>query len=230
MTFRFERDMAGPVQDWLENQGLMIKPEFVTPWGICDFVGVSFNEEHVRCRRQNRQLNAIGPAFRVGILTRIPDEDTDTSITLRRLEREFQHRFTPDELRSELAYLERYNFIQSPKRGHFQKLNGWMPLQNRIVAVEAKLTRIEEVLFQARNHLKFASESYIALPSDGAERLARTKRFDYVRNAGIGLLSVRSENCRVLLKPNPSKDKIDAVLQMHCVERFWRAYARDSEA
>jgi hypothetical protein len=93
------------------------------------------------------------------------------------------------------------------------------------VAIELKLGRIEEAIAQARGHLAFATESFIGLPLPVAERLCRQRQEAYFRKAGVGLLSVSAQGAAVLVPAvaDPNHDA-DAVLQMHCVERFWRDF------
>ena len=50
MMFAYEQQMAAPATAWLAGQGLMVKREFPTPWGVCDLVGCSLNERRVRRR------------------------------------------------------------------------------------------------------------------------------------------------------------------------------------
>jgi hypothetical protein len=64
-------------------------------------------------------------------------------------------------------------FVLRISGGRLQKMNGWMPLPSRIVAVELKLRRIAEALQQARANLGFAEESYAAFPMPVARRIAR---------------------------------------------------------
>ncbi len=222
--------MSETVRLWLRGQGLMVKPEFVTPWGICDFVAASFDCRRVQHRLKCGQRNAIGPASRVDILHRIPGADTGTSISLRRIEREFQGILTPEELHSELENLLKNRFIRSPRRNHFQYINGWYPLHKRIVAVELKLNRIREALHQAALHLKLTPETYVGLPIRTARRLVESNRREEFIRVGVGILSVNQGRCRVLLKAGQAREVTDPVQQMHCVERFWRSYVRDSSA
>jgi len=42
--------MAPPVMRWLRRNGLMVKPEFSLPWGICDLVGVKLDPIKVKRR------------------------------------------------------------------------------------------------------------------------------------------------------------------------------------
>ena len=48
--FRIEREMNSSARTWLARLGLMVKQEFYTPWGICDFVGISFDSARVKQR------------------------------------------------------------------------------------------------------------------------------------------------------------------------------------
>lgn len=230
MNFTREMEMLEPAQTWLQDQGLMTKAEFYTPWGVCDLVGVEFRKNSVKKRLRLRQMSAVGPAARINLLRNIPDPDEDgrTSITLRRLERLFSYRFDAEEVQREIQYLVKNRFVCSPKRNHFQRVNGWMPLQKRIVAVELKLNRITEALHQAACHRKIAQEVYAAFPIHTAERLVSSGRVEACTNLGVGILGVHPDGCERLLKPSGRKPEIDPVLEMHCVERFWRTFATDN--
>ncbi len=45
-------------------------------------------------------------------------------------------------------------FIVRTDTQALQKINGWMPLQKRLVAVELKLSRVEEAISQAVNNFR----------------------------------------------------------------------------
>ena len=108
-------------------------------------------------------------------------------------------------------------------------MNGWMPLQDRLVAVEMKLSRIDEAMRQALNNLGFAEESYVALPSDVAHRVAASAvRWSGFFDAGIGVLSVAGDGCAVLV-PGPQEPcESDSAIRLYCVEKFWRTRVRGS--
>ncbi len=228
MNFTREMEMFEPVQAWLQDQGLRTKAEFYTPWGVCDLVGVAFRKNSVKKRLRLRQMSAVGPASRINIMLNIPDEKDGTSITMKRLERLFSYRFDAKEIQREIEYLVKHRFVCSPKRNHFQRINGWMPLQKRIVAVELKLSRITEALHQAACHRIIAQEVYAAFPIHTAERLVSSGRVETCMNLGVGILGVHPKGCERLLKSSGRKPEIDPVLEMHCVERFWRSYVTDN--
>ena len=73
MPFRFEREMTLPAEEWLRLQGMEVKREFATPWGVCDLVAARLSQRKVRARLKLGQRNAIGPPLRIAILMQIPD-------------------------------------------------------------------------------------------------------------------------------------------------------------
>jgi hypothetical protein len=214
--------MAPSVVGWMRDQGLAVKREFLLPWGICDLVGVKLNPKQVRRRLSLGQRRAVGPPLRLHILSMIPDADTGLSITQDELRLELFGCLPNDQLEKELKHLAQLKFVTSPRQGHFQKQNGWAPLYRRIVAVELKLSRISEALAQASSNQTFTTESYVALPSALAHRVAKSVRADQFRKKGIGLLAVSQNSCRCLLSSSCAVGISDEVLQAHCVERFWR--------
>lgn len=219
--FRLELDMTAPVFAWMRRTGLNVKREFSLPWGICDLVGVSFNERRVGIRIAHGQFHAIATPQRISLLHQIPDEKTRRSIAIKDLYSRFDGLFSTDTLERELDHLVRGKFIRSLSSGRFQSKNGWAPLHKRIVAVELKLNRIQEAFEQACCNRAFASESYVALPSRTARRLMRTSRLAFFRKNRIGILAVGARSCVQVLPSSCTQH--DPLLQAHCVERFWRA-------
>jgi len=228
MTFDYEHQMVDPAEQWLMSQGLTTKREFSTPWGICDLVGCSLDEERIKERLTLGQTKPIGPQIRVMILSRIPDQEEGRSITLQKLGHEFAGFFDETRIALEVGRLVNDKFVQITDRGCFQKLNGWVPLHKKIVALELKLTRISDVMHQAISNLEFADESYVGLPMKTAQRLDKgRKRLEFARK-GIGLVGISSKKCKVFFEPNPSKSDQNQILQMHCVERFWRTHIKSN--
>lgn len=227
MLFKRESEMTLPVRRWLSREGLLIKSEFVLPWGICDLVGLSFNKHQVKKRLSYRQRLPIGPLQRVELLRHIPDRESGRSITLEGLQKLADRSILSTSVEDDLNRLIADRFVLPDRHGALQKLNGWAPMHRRIVAVELKLQRISEALSQALSNRAFATESYIALPYIAAERLARGRRQSHLSSDGIGILGVTERTCKVLLRA-PQLTEPDETLQLHCVERFWRT--RDSSS
>ncbi len=226
--FERESEMAGPVARWMRSRGMTAKSEFVTPWGVCDFVGLRFNPEKVARRLQQRQVRAISSIIRAVLLLEIPDVQTKKSVTLDRLVRKYAAAISEEVVRGETSRLIADRFVTCSSR-RLQKVNGWMPLQDRIVAVELKLSRIDEAMHQAANNLGFADESYVALPSDVARRvMSNASRWSEFFDLGIGLLSVAQSRSQVLRPAKKTGNWTDAAIQLYCVEKFWSNRPKDN--
>lgn len=223
MTFDYEHQMVKPAEQWLSSQGLATKREFSTPWGICDLVGCSMKEESVRQRLALGQTKPIGPQIRVLILSCIPDKTENKSIGLKRLCREFSGFLDEDRIALALDQLMKDKFVQTTRAGLFQKLNGWMPLHKRLVALELKLTRINEALHQAISNLEFADESYVGIPVEIGKSLINSRKKSEFVHEGIGIVGINQKGGNVLLESNATtKPWKNQIVQMHCIERFWR--------
>ena len=104
-----------------------------------------------------------------------------------------------------------------------------MPLQDRLIAVELKLQRIEEAMRQALNNLGFAEESYVGLPVEVAHRVvSNASRWSDFLDAGVGLLSVARLGCEVLVPARKVQNRTDGAIQLYCVEKFWRTRVKDN--
>ena len=224
--FRFEHEMADSARNWLKCQGLMVKEEFYTPWGICDLVGVELDRKQVRTRLRLGQKQPIGPLIRLEILNAVPDAEEGQSTTLEELAHKYQDLLTATEVRVEIDKLVTGKFVTVGEHGTLQKLNGWVPLHKRVVALELKLNRVEEALGQAISHQAFAEESFVGLPTGLAERIATSPRAPRFQAQGVGIVSVGKKLCRVVLRPEIRRHQINLSFQMHCVERFWRTEIR----
>jgi len=221
--FHREADMTAPVAKWMSATGLLAKAEFITPWGICDLVGLRFSPGKVAHRVQLGQTRALSSITRAALLLRIPDAETRQSTTLKKLVRQCAAAVPQEVVSQEIARLITDRFVISSSRGRLQKVNGWMPLQDRLVAIELKLSRIEEVMHQALNNLGFAEESYVGLPAETARRVAsNASRWSCFFDAGIGLLSVTRRGCKVLVPARKAQGRADTAIQLYCVEKFWR--------
>ncbi len=230
MSFQYEREMVEPATRWLRKQGLMVKSEFPTPWGICDLVGCSLNKHKVKKRLALRQKQPIRSELRVHLLSLIPEKEQGESVGVDDLYRVFEPYLDKERIELELHRLTRDRFVQPADARTFYKVNGWMPLHKRLVAVELKLSRIDDALHQAINNLEFAHESFAALPVDVARRIVTGKRKADFQAEGIGVVAVAPEGCRVLLRPAARHSRNDITMQAYCVERFWLPHLKGSKA
>ncbi len=227
--FGRESNMVASTSRWMKVNGLAVKSEFVTPWGICDLVGISFNQNHVAHRLRLRQTKSVSSITRSFLLLLIPDVDKHKSVSLDKLISKCVQSIPEDIIYKEVDRLIADHFVVRTLRGKLQKMNGWMPLHNRLVAVELKLSRIDEAMRQARNNLGFADESYVALPLDVAHRvISNLSRWVNYFNDGVGLLGITQRKCYALVPGRRGTSWIDETVQFYCVEKFWRTRLKDN--
>jgi len=131
MTFEYEKQMAEPAERWLREQGLMVKKEFPTPWGICDLVGCSLNKTKVRRRLSLKQTQPIRSQLRVHLLSLIPEEG-EGSVAAADLHRVFEPYLDKERIERELQRLAKDRFVRPAGDETFYKVNGWMPLHKRL--------------------------------------------------------------------------------------------------
>jgi hypothetical protein len=209
-----------PATKWLVSQGCVFRREFQAPWGICDLVGLEWEQARVADRRIRRQNRQIGPPLSVAVLQLVPDETSKSSITVEALSARLGE--PVEVIERNLMSLARSRFVKRHGDASFTSSIPWAPLHRRIIAIELKLDRVGEAIAQARSHIAFATASFVGFPDVVAQRIVPTKRARELVEAGVGLLSVSAAGTRVLVQPsvNPSV-RTDPVLQMYSVERFW---------
>src|SRR5437879_1618059 len=132
--------MTASVARWMKASGMTAKSEFATPWGVCDLVGLRFNQHRVARRLELKQIRAVNSITRAVLLLQIPDVETQQFVTLDKLIRNCTSSITEEVVRCETSRLIADGFVVCSSRCRLQKVNGWMPLQERLVAVELKLS------------------------------------------------------------------------------------------
>jgi hypothetical protein len=213
--------MTIPATKWLTGQTLLVKQEYRTPWGICDLVGLELEQSRVTARRLLGQRVPIGPPPRIALLREVPWAETGQSVSLAILSSVLGR--PVGEIAKDAKELLARGFLVKCNDGAYQSRCTWVPLHRRIITIELKVDRINEAIQQARAHRLFATQSYIGLPAPLAERTYA--RSEELQAEGVGLLSVCASGATVLVPaPTLPATEGDAVLQMHCVERFWRDF------
>jgi hypothetical protein len=227
--FSLEREMTPSVVRWMQAEGLNVKAEFVTPWGICDLVGVALDTRAVEQRLQLHQTATVRSITGAALLLSVPDAASCTSTTEKQLAKQCTNFMPPEAFATELSHLIAGRFLSLSADGYVQKPNGWVPLHRRLVAIELKLARMDEVFRQAQNNLGFADESYAALPLEVARRVAaKADRWSKYFDLGIGLLGVTARECTTIIQARSTSELLDPAIQMYCVEKFWRTGVRGS--
>lgn len=229
MAFRLESEMTEHAERWMVSRGLTVWREFGSPWGSCDLVGCALEPGRVRRRVAQGLSRPLGPQMRIALLLMMPKAGDGQGASREELLKRVGPYFSKRRVLEEIDRLLKSRFTVETLAGMFSNVDGWLPMQKTLLALELKLNRIEEVLDQALSNQGFADESWVGLPMEVAGRLMESSRSEAFISAGIGVLGVAAGSCEVILEPSPHQAKIEA-LQVYCVERFWRERPKDSSS
>lgn len=191
-------------------------------------MGASFNARSVSKRIELKQRDAIGPMSRISGLLALPDIEECIGASLTEVYRKCGGLLSEQEIEAEVVMLKQNRFVRVDHHG-YQRVNGWIPLQDRLVAVELKLDRVDDALSQARKNKELTWESYVGLPSAVAVRVIRGKKRNEFGFARIGLLGIDGRGVRRLLPARPTGMVGSPVVKIQCVERFWRDHLQAVE-
>jgi hypothetical protein len=230
-AFRREQELFDPVRSWLEAQRLLVRQEFETPFGVCDLVGCRLNHERVLDRLALGQRLPLGPPFRIHVWRQIPDRSTHRSTSLNQLTAALGKLTTEQEILDHLAKLELRRYVRKTRNNNYQRIDCWVPLQESLIAVELKLSRVQEAIRQARSYLSFADRAYVGLPRSLAHRCANADRRRRFEAAGVGLLAIGNSEIEVVIEA-PEREGLpkDDVAHTYAVERFFSHWLRGSSS
>ncbi len=213
VMFKYERDMTEPARAWLHEQTRFTMIEYATPWGICDLVGCSFDSIAAMYRKRDRQATPLTPSTTLRKLWRLHVAGSGGLPNANASD-------TYDALwKKRMVSVDALDCARSKVR--------WLPLHNRLIALELKISRVSEVLRQAEGNLEMAGESWIGLPLSLAEKVVANDGYVKFGSQGIGVLGVTPSGCQVVLKARPQKPKLKHVTEMIVVEAFWRKHHRN---
>lgn len=221
--FALEREMTPIVEAWLQARSDVVRREFSPAWGgAVDLVGCRFHQDAVEARRRLGQQQIIHRLDRVQILLAISSSEASPT-SLSRLTEQFPRQYMRHPITRELGWLIKRRLVREVDGG-FCRVTPWLPLHERVVAVELKLNRIDEVYHQARNNHAFATDSWAALPADVATRLVCGGRRVGFAQFGIGVLGVDAEGCYELRAARHRTDDMLDPCVVDAAERLYRAW------
>lgn len=218
-TADLEAHLAGAVLCWLGGQGMEQMEEFVTPWGVADVLGIRFNIDRVRARIAAGHLDPVGDAHAMHLLLSLPTGGRPKRLS--DVARKFEPLLGAVLFERAVRNLMRKRFVVQEGASLVRRTD-WMPYHEQLVAVELKLRRVDEALAQARRHKAITAESYVGMPAVIAERVAFTERRADFEAAGVGLLSVQDDICKVLISPDSSTKTVIEAQALCAAEACWR--------
>lgn len=207
----------------LREEGYLSEREVGVGYGIADLVIIkksSFDSENCDKRKGYKQKSRLLNEEYFRILSHLPDfDEKENSVCVDYLVEK------TGLSKSHLKYtllkdLQRKRFIKVTKDGTYFKINGWAPLANEVIAIEAKLKDWKRGFIQANRYKSFADRTYLAIPKETAHLVDRK----LLKKHNIGLIVLDAEK---RLKTIPIRTKKRAPSNAHmknfAIEHFWRS-------
>ena len=188
-----ETNFVDLLQTILENEGYLTQREVGVGYGVADLVIIKksgVNTTNCKIRNTHRQLTPLLGEEYFRTLDHLPDEEHPYNGV------EFSYIAEKSSLsrsylkQTILRDLERYGYVKCINDKYYVKVNGWLPIANEMIAIEAKMTDWRRGVLQANRYKAFANRVYLAIPS-GKSHLVD---IPYLRNHNIGLIVVDTEH------------------------------------
>lgn len=209
------------LQKLFEKEGFLTQREVGVGYGIADLVLIKkdkINLRHCRVRKSRGQLSRLLSEEYFKTLKVLPDENDQKEAV------EFEYIAEKSALsKSHLKYkilkdLEENGYIKRVGTDRYFKVNGWLPITNELVAIEAKLKDWKRGAIQANRYKTFANRVYLATPKN-TERLI-DKAFLRTHNIGLIVLDISAMQKEVVIQ-NKSSRPIDEYKFNYAAEYFW---------
>ena len=197
--FRWEAEMLDPVArqvrklaPWLDAPAALVA-EVPAAVGVVDLLGVRFDRRAL-VRRVEADVRPVLSPLRIRVLHALlkgpRPVDALAAIVGSRAE---------PLMRSTLRPLETAELIEL-EAGHARSTGLWLPVGQRVVAVELKLTKWRDALNQADNFSRSADEAWVVIDAMKAAP-ARAAMLEFAER-GVGLAVIGTdERIEVLLRP-----------------------------
>lgn len=216
-----EKAFVKQLEGVFKTEGFFSRKEVGVGYGVADLVLIRKEKvDRKRCQKRldYRQLTPLMKDGYFKVLKHIPDcEGGNSPISIEKLiERtHFSKAFLKYEI---LKSLEKRNYIKQEGENFYFKINGWLPITNEIIAIEAKMKDWKRGFTQANRYKLFADRVYLAVPKEIAHLVDR----DLLRHHEVGLISFdAATNKKKMLIPSKKKAPGNEFKRSQVFEFFW---------
>jgi hypothetical protein len=203
-----------------KNTNYLTKQEIPSKHGIADLVLVKINSSNRKLRQSHKQKTPLLNENYFKVLKHIPDRDTDLPpVDLAYLEKVTD--LPRSYIRSQvLSHLKAEGYVVS-EDGRYYKINGWVPIADEVIAIEAKLKDWRHGIIQANRYKSFANKVYLAVPPATAAKVD----MDILRKFNIGLIEFDAEKMHKKTSYVRSRKQKDIIPERrNFVSEFFWAY------
>lgn len=219
--FRWEAEMTPIVTDTIDSllwssDAHLVVPEIPAAIGIVDLLAIRFDEEAVRLRLESG-VGAIGSPLRIRTLDALRDGRWRRQESVAR------------SVASNVKALRRSTIVPLAEQGlieledtsrgpRIRSTAQWLPIGQRITAVELKLSRWRKALRQGHQFARSADRSWVVL--DQARARPAIENLESFRRLGVGL-AVLDVDGRLRTITRPGRRRPQRWLRALIAERAW---------
>jgi len=212
--------MVRVLRNYFEALNFVTVQEFGVGYGIADLVAYQLSYKNCQKRIANNQKKPLSKVQYFQILAALPDIEKSKTISLEDLNCKLP--FSKDRLNYFwLESLKKLGYVTKISKNSYTKINGFIPITNEIIAVEAKLTDWKKGAIQAKRYKVFANRVYLATEEKVAHRIDQK----LLSKHGIGLLLVSDNRVQEIL-PAPRTGPRDQLRYHLAGEEAWKVYYR----
>ncbi len=209
------------LRQFYESQGYFTAKELDLGYGRADLVAFSIDFNKVKSRLDNGQLRSLSRVEHYSIIRSLPELDSGATVPLQHIVESTP--LSKEYVRREiLPFLIRFGYVKETVSGEFAKVNGFVPIADEILAVEAKVSDWRKGAIQAKRYQVFANRTYLAVAGRYQHRVDRS----LLREHRIGLMSVDEQGVYELI-PAPSLEPRDQDRFNLATEWLWRYRRRE---
>ncbi len=195
-----EENFVLRLESYFKNKHYLTQTEVKAMHGVPDLVLGRANMKHVELRRGYSQFEPLLNEKYFRLLKHIPDQASHKKPISARSLAELTDISQSYLVSSLLRDLKEGGYILALDDG-YMKVNGWVPILNKIIGIEAKLKDWKRGIYQAVRYKKFADEAYLAMPSSTSHLVDR----ELLGHLGVGLLVFDYDKNQLVEKLRPSK-------------------------
>jgi len=200
-----EKTFVKQLEKFFYTEGFLTKREVDVGYGVADLVLVKLNPEKCTVRAKNKQFKQLLKEQFFKIFQYLPDEDDKRKpVSLDYLveKTSISKSFLKYTL---LTYLKKEGYIKEINKRFYIKVNGWMPIAEEIIAIEAKLKDWKRGFVQANRYKSFANKVYLAIPSEKAHLVNRALLKKH--NVGFIAFDARSSEIKKAVHPRAARPR-----------------------
>lgn len=189
LNFMDELELVNCIEKIYSKKGYITLKEISAGYGRADLVLGKLDNSNCLLRQKHNQKKPLLKERFFEVLRNIPDiNSAHKPISIKELNKKIN--FSKTYLKKNiLSYLEENGYILKVENKYFYKIDGWVPIANEVIAIEAKLSAWKKGVLQANRYKSFADKVYLALP----EKKAHLVNISLLSELNIGLI-VLSEN------------------------------------